>query len=586
MSDTEMNDMPTPSVSVGCDVPSPRLWPAVLVLVVQLTLIGITFFFASDNMEYAMGYGLTSLAASLLLILWWLALSRVPWYERLLGVMLFLGTHVVIVGMQGFNSDSVLILMPAIPCLTVGVVGSLIWTRRRAPRVRRWMAVVAMAICVAGFALVRLEGMGGSIASELAWRWTPKAEDLLLKDKEQQSAEPGMKAEVPEKASERDWPAFRGAARDGRVTGTTFSGDWDSTPPKELWRRRVGVGWSSFTVVGNYFFTQEQRGKGELVVCYRCDTGEEVWVNRVDTRFDESTGSGPRATPTFLEGKLYTLGGTGHLQCLDAASGKALWMSMLTEDVKTKVPKWGFASSPLIVGDLLIVFSGADRGKSVLAYHRDSGKLAWSSGDGNHGYSSAHITQIAGTPQLLMISNFGIQSFVPETGDVLWGHAWDMKGNSRIVQPTLVDGDSVLIGGAFNTGTRRLRIRKEGADWTVEEMWATKAFRPYFNDYVLHKGHCYGFDGKRLVCLDVKTGERRWKGRSHGGQLLLFPDMDMLLVLTERGEVLLIEAQPNALKERARFKALTGKTWNHPVVAHGKLFVRNAEKMACYNLPI
>ena len=396
---------------------------------------------------------------------------------------------------------------------------------------------------------------------------------------------PGGIAVLPAEIGSEDWPEFRGVNRDSHLRSVKFSTDW-TTPPRELWRKPVGVGWAAFAAVGDYLFTQEQRGDQEAVICYEAETGEEVWVTSVKAYFHVVIGPGPRATPTYLDGKLYVQGATGIIQCIDAKTGAVLWQRDITKDTGAKVPQWGYASSPLTVGDLVIQFTGGSDISSVIAYHQDTGEIAWNTGKGGSGYSSAQLTHIDGTPQVLINSNFGIQSYVPETGEVLWEHNWDVKSNPRVVQPIITKDGGVLIGTAAGMGTRRLNITHDNTTWNVAEQWTTKKFRPYFNDYILYEGYCYGFDGNRVMCIDVETGEKQWTGDRIGGQLLFLEDMEIILILNEEGQVMLLDVNPNEYTVLSQFQAITGKTWNHPVIAHGKLYVRNSEEMACFELPI
>jgi outer membrane protein assembly factor BamB len=347
----------------------------------------------------------------------------------------------------------------------------------------------------------------------------------------------------------------------------------------------VGPAWSSFAAVGDYVFSQEQRGGKELVTCYRAATGEAVWVNQVSARYKDTLGLGPRATPAYDRGKLYTQGATGLLQCLDASTGQTLWKRNLTTDANTGVPGYGFASSPLVVADRVIAFSCGGEGKSVVAYDRVSGEIAWLAGQRTSGYSSPHLALLVGVPQVLMVSDFGLQSLLPETGACLWEHPWKAKQYARCIQPLLVGDDSVVLCATGATGSGRLRIQKQDNTWSAKGEWTTKSFRSYFNDCVFHQGYGYGYDGDRFACIDVQTGERRWSGKRYSGQVLLIADMGVLLVLSEAGDVVLVPATPERFSEIAHFKALSGKTWNHPVVAHGRLFVRNAEEAACFELP-
>ncbi len=558
-----------------------RLWPALLILFLHfLAALGFKLW-GSTNIHNAVALGGVPIVAAVLLILWWLTASRAPWRSRLVGLVLFGAALAGVVFAQEFLNYGLMLLAYALPTMTTGIVLLLALTYSVSWQFRRIVLVLYMVACAAFFAALRVDSIAGNLAPVVSWRWSPTAQDL---SEAVSLREANGTAVLPPQAGSDDWPAFRGVARDGRLTGVTFGTDW-STPPRELWRRKVGPGWSSLSVVGDYLFTQEQHGGNELVICYRADTGEEVWVNRVEARFDDAMGLGPRATPTFAEGKLFTQGCTGILQCLDASTGNVLWKADLTTDAEAKLPQYGFVSSPLVVGEFVIQFSSGGKGKSVLAYDRVSGAVVWRAGDGTSGYSSPHYARIGDVPQILMVGSWGLQAIALETGNVLWDHPWKVKTNPRCTQPVLIDDDLVVFGTTGMMGSRMLRVRKDEAAWDVKEEWETNKFRPYFNDCVLHKDYIYGYDGDRFVCIDVKTGDRQWRGKRYDGQVLLIADMDLLLILSEDGEVVLVDATPEGFNERARFRALTGKTWNHPVIAHGRLFVRNSEEMACYELP-
>ncbi len=555
-----------------------RIWPAVVIVLVYAAVAYGFSLLASTAMQSIIGMAGVPLIALVLLTAWWLAASRAPARDRFWGLGLFIAALGATVLTQKANGP--ILLVYAMPAMMTGIVAVLAVTFWLRWPVRRWIVLLYMVVCTGVFIAMRVDTVGGDLAPYVSWRWNANAEEssnaLAVSDVH-------GTAVLPPQPGPGDWPGFRGAARDSRVLGTTFSTDW-SAPPKELWRKRIGEGWSSFAVLGEYIFTQEQRGDKELVTCSLAGTGEDVWVNSVDASRDDTMGAGPRATPTFDQGKLFTQGATGIIQCLDAATGTTVWKRDLTQDTESKVPTWGFSSSPLVTGDLVITFSGEGNGKSAIAYRRASGEVAWRAGHGSPVYSSPHFAVLADVPQILMTSDFGIESFVPETGVSLWEHPWKIKTTPRCVQPLLVSSGLVMVGTTFSLGSRLLQIQKEDSSWDIKEAWTTKSFRPYFNDSVLHKGYCYGFDGDRLACIDIKTGERRWNGNRYGGQLLLLVDMDVLLVLSEAGEAVLIQAVPDRFNEVARFKAITGKTWNHPVVAHGKLFVRNAEEAACFEL--
>lgn len=308
-------------------------------------------------------------------------------------------------------------------------------------------------------------------------------------------------------------------------------------------------------------------------------------------RFWEAmAGAGPRATPTYHDGRLYTLGATGVLNSLDAHTGEPIWTRNIADDAGARVPDWGFASSPLVVDELVIVHApDAREDQAVVAYDLASGEPRWFGQAGGASYSSPHLTTIDDVRQVVMITGEGAFGLEPETGTALWKHEWPMGGDgSRVVQPAILEsGGEILIGTSFGVGTRKIAVSSDGSGgWTVAERWTSRGLKPYYNDTVVHRGTAFGFDGNILAAIDLSTGERAWKGGRYGnGQVLLLPDQDLLLVISERGELALVRASAERFEELARIKALEGKTWNHPVVVDGVLYLRNAEEAAAYRLP-
>jgi len=380
-----------------------------------------------------------------------------------------------------------------------------------------------------------------------------------------------------------EWPGFRGADRDSVVHGVRIDTDWSQKPPVAIWRRPIGPGWSSFAVRGSVIYTQEQRGDDEIVGAYNITTGEPVWRHRDPARFWESNGgAGPRGTPTLSDdGRVYAFGGTGILNALDEASGKAIWSRNVASDTKAAVPEWGFSSSPVLVNDLVVIAVAGQ----LAAYDRATGKSRWLGPAHGFSYSSPHLITIGGVTQILLPNAAGMTSVAPD-GTLLWEHSW---GGGTIVQPAMADGDVLIsvLGGTGGAGIRRIGVAQTSGKWTTEERWTSNGLKPYFNDYVVHKGHAYGFDGSILAAIQLTDGKRVWKGGRYGnGQLVLLADQDLLLVMSEEGEIGLVRAAPDQFTELARFKALDGKTWNHPVVVGDVLLVRNGEEMAAYRLPM
>jgi outer membrane protein assembly factor BamB len=375
-----------------------------------------------------------------------------------------------------------------------------------------------------------------------------------------------------------EWPGFGGPGRDGVARGVRIATDWAASPPVELWRRPIGPGWSSFAVHGDRFFTQEQRGDDEIVTCYDLRTGEPIWMHRDAARFWESNGgAGPRGTPTLSNGRVYTLGATGILNALEAADGAVVWSRNAASDTKSEMPGWGFSGSPIVVDDLVIV---ATAGR-MAAYDLATGSPRWIGPDGGDGYSSPHEVTVGGVHQVLLLSFAGAAGIAPEDGRLLWEQP--AKSGTRITQPALTADGDVLIGAG--EGLRRVALVPGSGGWKVEERWTSIGLKPYFNDFVVHSGHAYGFDGRILSAIDLDKGERKWKGGRYGnGQLVLLPEQDLLLVLSEEGELALVRAVPDGFTELARMPAIHGKTWNHPVVVRDVVLVRNGEEMAAFRL--
>jgi outer membrane protein assembly factor BamB len=535
----------------------------------------------------------------------------------------------------------------SIPVLCLALVVWAVVARGWSPGRRRASMVAAILVASSTFTLIRTGGISGEGMADLHWRWTITPEERLLAQAadepptmtarpaapsatsveapsskanavpdapaatatpkaeagagaassassksagEMANASPGSGAKVrttdPTGArSPAEWPGFRGPRRDGVVRGVQLETDWSQKPPVELWRRPIGPGWSSFAVDGDFIYTQEQRGDDEIVSCYRLTTGEPVWRHRDAVRFWESNGgAGPRATPTLHDGRVYTMGATGVLNALDAATGAVVWTRNATADTGKTVPDWGIASSPLVFDDIVIVAVAGQ----LAAYDSKTGASRWMGQPGGAGYSSPHLATIDGVPQVLLLRGSRTISVAPADGTLLWEHAAGPPSTS-IVQPAIAREREVLIATGDTMGANGLRsvaVTRGGTGWTVEERWLSNGLKPYFNDFVVSKGHAFGFDGSILACIDLADGTRKWKGGRYGhGQMVALPEQDLLLVLSEEGELVLVSATPDKFTEITRARGIEGKTWNHPVLVGDTLLVRNGEEMAAFRLP-
>jgi outer membrane protein assembly factor BamB len=558
-----------------------------------------------------------ALLCALLIALWWLFFSRAPRSARVGAIALMVVSvwatsklaHPSIATGMGF-------ILPGyvMPLLGLALVAAaMAWGHLT---VLRWAPMSAAIVLACGvFTLLRTEGVTGDAGSQLVWRWTPTAEERLLAQANDDPAPPAPAATAAGTASEptastaaesatgvpvapatarteprarapeipAEWPGFRGRDRNSVIRDVRIDSDWSTSPPTRLWRRAIGPGWSSFAVRGDFFYTQEQRGADEVVACYRVSTGEPVWQHRDPVRFWESNaGAGPRATPALDHDRVYTLGATGILNALDAGNGAVAWSRNVAAETDTKTPDWGFAGSPLVVGDLVIV---AISGK-LAGYDAATGTPRWHGPFRGESYSSPQLMTIAGVPQVVMLSHDGATSVAPADGAVLWQHEWS---SGAIVQPAPSGDGDVLVHAVAMTsglGIRRLAVEHAAGRWTVRERWTSSGLKPYFNDFVVHKGHAFGFDRSILSCIDLADGTRKWKGGRYGsGQLLLLPEQDLLLVISEEGELALVGASPDAFREVSRFAAIEGKTWNHPALVGDVLLVRNGAEMAAFRLP-
>jgi outer membrane protein assembly factor BamB len=562
----------------------------------------------------------------LAVVVWWLFFSRAPWVERLGAIALMvIGTLAVSRVVHPSISDGMMgMMLPmySVPVLSLALVAGAVVGARLSTGARRTLIAVAILAGCSVFTLLRTGGITGDANSDLHWRWTPTPEERLLA---QSGNEPAMRPAAPattpveppsptsptDSADElkspasaaapampdragsgpagaitnADWSGFRGPARDSVVRGVRIATDWSRSKPAELWRKPIGPGWSSFAVHGNLIYTQEQRGDDEMVSCYNLTTGEPVWRHRDPARFWESNGgAGPRGTPAISNGRVYAFGATGILNALDAGTGSVIWSRNAASDTHTKTPGWGFTSSPLVVGDEVIVAAEG----TLAAYDLATGHPRWVGPTGGMGYSSPQQVTIDGVPQILLLSGGAATSVNPADGTLLWEHKW-ADGTGNIIQPALTADGDLLVGAIDNSaagvGTQRLVVANGPGGWTVNERWTSTGLKASFNDYVIHKGYAFGFDGSILACIDLADGSRKWKGGRYGhGQLVLLADQDLLLVLSEEGELALVSATADRFTELARIPAIEGKTWNHPVLVGDVLLVRNGEEMAAFRL--
>jgi len=397
-----------------------------------------------------------------------------------------------------------------------------------------------------------------------------------------------------------DSPSFFGPTRDGIYTSRQgkLARDWAAKPPRELWRKKVGEACSSFVIAGKYGFTQEQTDdlSAELVTCYDLTDGSQQWVHADAPGYDWMLGGlGPRATPTFHQGKLYALGSAGLFNCFEAATGKVLWKHDLEKYHRGEPPMWGRSSSPLVVatktyGDVVVVSVGGDENHSLVAYAANDGREVWHAGDDPTGYATPQLVTLGGVPQIVIVNFQTVTGHDLETGAVLWKYdAWNGR-DPKVPQTVVVDDRRLLISAGYTVGCRMLEItRNDAGTWEVKELWKAKTLKPKFMNPIKRGDFVYGIDdGAFLMCIALADGKVQWRSTRDSNydhaQLILVDDL--LIVQAETGDIALVEADPTKFHELGRFPGLPeGRSWNVPTLWGNRLVLRNNKEAACYELP-
>ncbi len=567
-----------------------RVWPPVLLLGVMLATRYVPSWIDNGPAAIWMLAAFGPLLAGFMILVWWLTFSRASWLESLLGVFgVVLATILILVAVHPTMRGPATMVM-TIPMGFAGFAIALILLSRMLSVQRTIIALLEAVLGMSYSLLLKSDGMWGNFAIGLTWRWQPTPEERFLASKREigvTTIESYGAEQLDASLAHPEWPGFRGGERNSVQHGSQLQTDWTANPPQELWRVPVGPAWSSFAVAGKLLFTQEQRDDNEAVVCYDADTGSEVWSQEIEARFfDPLGGLGPRSTPTIADGSLFAMGATGWLMRLDARTGEVTWKVDLKEVAEREAPVWGFSSSPLVAEDVVVVHAGGEDDRGTLAFDMHTGKPRWQAPSGSDSYGSPQLANIGGRSAVVMLTNMGLELRGPDDGAPLLDYPWKHPGY-RALQPQVVGGDRVLLPTGMGTGTRLVQLADSDEGLLAEEVWTSRNMKPDFNDFVVHQGYLYGFDDSIFACVSLEDGSRAWKGGRYGkGQVLLLADCDLLLVVSETGDVVLLQATAEKHQELARFQALEGKTWNHPVVIGDRLYVRNAAEAACFRLPV
>ena len=481
------------------------------------------------------------------------------------------------------------------------LMSAVLWFVRESghrPALKRGLACGLLGLVALGLATLRVERVSGDLVPEFRWAWQKSRDTLLARP----VAPSQFASAAPWQPAPHDFPRFLGPAGDASLPASApaLASAWKKDqPPRELWRRPIGAGWGGFATCGDHAVTLEQRGDEEIVTCLSLASGEPQWQVAVTARHQTVLGgAGPRSTPAIHDGVVYSAGATGWLHAIDGATGKVLWKQDVVADLGIDAAAhalavaWGRAGSPLILGDVVVVPGGAPRGDgpvALVAYDRVTGERRWNAGDDQISYVSPSLLELGGTPFLVAVTESQVIGFDPASRDEAWRFPWPGHSNSdaSCTQAVVIGPNRLFISKGYGIGAAAFDVGP-GADgaWTVKEAWRNKAgMKTKFTNVALHAGHIYGLSDGILECLRASDGKRMWKGgRYDQGQLLRVGDL--LVVQSEPGDVVLVEATPEAHRELARLTALSDQTWNSPAIAGDRLLVRNAVEAACYQLPL
>jgi outer membrane protein assembly factor BamB len=558
----------------------PRWWLAGVFTGAFLAALGVARFWPQlEGLTRTLVALPAALVWFLLMLLWLVALSRLPWRARLGGLALVATGIVAFVALfryAGVTGDLRPLFEPR-------------WSRvaqaepTPTPPARS-LAPAASTASEPAPAVELSEPAPGAVAAEGETGSAATTADVTA---DAEAPASGSPLPAPTLA---EFPQFLGPRRDGHVA-VALEPDWAAHPPRELWRRPLGAAWSGFAISAGRAVTLERRdgGKGEdrdgqdWVRAYDLATGTALWELLLGGSFSNAViGHGPRATPAIDQGVVFAFSSLGALAAAELESGRLLWSRDAAAEAGASPPEFGYAGSPLVLGDRVIVKPGGADGLLV-AYDRATGEPVARGGSGAAAYSSVLLTELAGSPLLVSLNIDSLTGHDPDTLEERFRHPWPSPQN--VAQPLPLGGDRLLLSAGYGVGAEAIRLVAAGDRLAVESLWKSPRLKAKFTNVVLHEGLVYGLDDGVLVCLDPETGERRWRqGRYGHGQVLLAGDL--LLVQTEDGEVVLVEPDPAGLRELGRHEALAGKAWNSPALAPPVLLVRNDREAVALELAL
>lgn len=381
--------------------------------------------------------------------------------------------------------------------------------------------------------------------------------------------------------SAANWPQWRGPNRDGISKETGLLKQWPAEGPPFVWKATgAGRGYSSFSMSNGKLYTMGLRGDREFIVAFDLATGKEAWATAHGTAFRNDRGDGPRGTPTVDGDRIYALGGSGDLSALEARTGKVIWSKNVLKEFGGSNITWGISESPLVMGNKLLVNAGGP-GASIVALNKRDGSLIWKSQSDEAGYSSAIPMELNGVTQVVFFTGERAVGLDSRDGRLLWEYAKPSNRTANVATP-IARANRVFISSDYGTGGGVIEIK---ADNQAQEIYFTKEMRNHHSSSVLIGDHLYGFSSAILTAMKFDTGEIAWRDRSVGKGSLVYAD-GHLYCFSENGVVGLVEATPAGYKEKGRFRIQQDSlpTWTHPVVAGGRLYLRDQDTIYAFDV--
>ena len=380
-----------------------------------------------------------------------------------------------------------------------------------------------------------------------------------------------------------DWPQWLGPNRTGISSETGLLTTWATDGPTVVWEKELGEGFSGISVVDGRVYTMFSAGEDEFVICLKEKNGEEIWRFKTGAKFYERQGgNGPRSQPTVDGERVFVLSAEGWLYALNAKDGKKQWLVDLYDGLGSRVPKFGFSTSPLVEGDLLLLEVGTRQG-TFIALDKTNGAVKWASQRDIVSYSSPIAADIAGIRQVVFVSGEAAVGLSPADGSLYWRFPWHTSYDLNVATPILVPPDRIFISSGYDHGAALLQISQEGDGLSVKKVWESRGMKNHFGTSLLIGDYIYGFDNAILKCIEAETGKEQWRRRGYGKGTLIYAD-GQLIILSDKGKLALADASPMNFSEKVSAQVLSGKCWTPPTLANGKIFVRDMHKIVCMDV--